>query len=260
MNKLGFLLYDPKKFFAVAAAMFVILPLTLVWIFRFNTVAMGPPQPYTGGAPIQKVFYPADGSTVTVTSTGAIIKQGQNGNPYREGWIDPNTISSINSASDLIGKIKSGAVNPYTQKSQVSPQPATSAKPSATTSATASATASSTATASANITFSVPAPPVVSPSSRTQTVYQPTRYMPAKPAPTTSNVTYVTYTQPQQQQQQQQTSPVTQAAQTQSTQPSYSNTGKLPNTGPGDVLAIGGGATILATAGHYFYQRLRYRY
>jgi hypothetical protein len=78
-----------------------------------------PPAPYTGGGAVSKVFYPADGSTIAITSTGAVIKQSPGGNAYRQGWVDPNHIIYINSLDDLNGTLKSGDTNPYsTAKSQ----------------------------------------------------------------------------------------------------------------------------------------------
>src|SRR5580765_43215 len=72
----------------------------------------GRPSPYTNGAPIVRVFYPADGSTITVTSTGAVIKQSPCQTPYREGWINPAKICDLNSFDDLGGMINKTDNNP----------------------------------------------------------------------------------------------------------------------------------------------------
>ncbi len=81
---------------------------------RRQVFAPPPPSPYQGGAPVEKVLHPDDGSTITITSTGAVIKQSPGGTPYREGWVDPNKISDIDSVSDLTGNIRSGNTNPFT--------------------------------------------------------------------------------------------------------------------------------------------------
>lgn len=116
MRKFEFLLYDPKRFFGAALLMFFVLPLAIGGIIGSRAGATHnsqPPQPYTGGAPVAKVFYPADGSTITVTATGAVIKQSPGGNPYRQGWVNPSDIGGYNSFGDLGGHIRSGATNPY---------------------------------------------------------------------------------------------------------------------------------------------------
>ncbi|HEX5394812.1 MAG TPA: hypothetical protein VFW52_00420 [Candidatus Saccharimonadales bacterium] len=118
------------------------------------------PAPYTGGGSVSKVFYPADGSTITITDTGAVIKQSPGGNAYRQGWIDPTAINSIYSAADLNGRLMNGQANPYTKSSgQYNYPPAnkygSNVKQSynqaySNTSSSASAYSSSSATASAS--------------------------------------------------------------------------------------------------------------
>jgi hypothetical protein len=79
-----------------------------------SSCTSGYPAPYTSGAPVAKYYYLSDGSTVTITSTGAVIKQGRCGNAYREGWINPADICTIQSAQDLNGgRLSSGSSNPY---------------------------------------------------------------------------------------------------------------------------------------------------
>lgn len=105
-------------------------------------------QPYTGGAPMSKVFYPADGSTVTVTSTGAVIKQSPGHTPYREGWVNVCDFGSIDSESDLNGRLASGSSNPYSNNCQQK-------QSSSTTNASANTTAAPNIynTANANVTL-----------------------------------------------------------------------------------------------------------
>lgn len=76
------------------------------------------PPPYTGGAPVAKVFHLSDGSTMTITTTGAVVKQSMNGTPYRQGWIDPADISHINSFEDVRGRLAAGDTNPYVKDSR----------------------------------------------------------------------------------------------------------------------------------------------
>ena len=117
MRNLAFIFYDPRKFIAAGAAIFIVLPLSLVLMVRGGAAAVNQPvQPYTGGQSVSRVFYPADGSTITVTCTGAVIKQSTGGTPYRQGWVDPSTISSTNSFDVLRGHIRSGATNPYSSQ------------------------------------------------------------------------------------------------------------------------------------------------
>lgn len=107
------------------------------------------PPPYTGGASVAKYFHLSDGSTMTITSTGAVIKQGRNGTPYRQGWINPADIGQINSFQDLRGRLAYGETNPYLQNSQNMDfqVDAHKSKDSITTSASASAVSYSTAAA-----------------------------------------------------------------------------------------------------------------
>lgn len=74
---------------------------------RDEMAHLPPAPPYTGGAPVAKVLHPPDGSTVTITSTGAVIKQGRSGTAYREGWVDPKDIDNITN-DNLKDHIKSG--------------------------------------------------------------------------------------------------------------------------------------------------------
>lgn len=71
------------------------------------------PPPYTGGAPVAKVFHLSDGSTLTITTTGAVVKQSMNGTPYRQGWIDSDDISHVNSFEDVRDRLAAGDTNPY---------------------------------------------------------------------------------------------------------------------------------------------------
>ncbi len=159
------------------------------------------PSPYSGGAGVSRVFYPADGSTVTVTTTGAVIKQSPCGTPYREGWVNTADMSCVNTFSDLSGRMASGASNPYVNSNSTcaNQTSTTTAKPVTTTTTTTSA-------------------PVVA---NTQTASTPQ--------------TVATYT---------------------------TNAGKstvLPNTGPGDVLALGGISSVLGGVGHYIFRARRFR-
>lgn len=76
------------------------------------------PPPYTGGAPVAKVFHLSDGSTMTITTTGAVVKQSRNATPYRQGWINPADIGHINSFEDVRGRLTSGDTNPYVKDSR----------------------------------------------------------------------------------------------------------------------------------------------
>lgn len=76
------------------------------------------PPPYTGGAPVAKVFHLSDGSTMTITTTGAVVKQSRNATPYRQGWINPADIGHINSFEDIRGRLASGDTNPYVKDSR----------------------------------------------------------------------------------------------------------------------------------------------
>ena len=168
-------------------------------------------QPYNGGASVSKFFTEPDGSGVTITSTGAVIKQGPCGTPYREGWVNPNSISGINS-SGQIPKLQSGATNPFTASASTS-----NSRPSSSSSSSASSSANSSSTVSVT---STPAT-VTSSTSSQQT---------ATAAPTVA------------------------AAST-----SAKAATSLPNTGPGNILALGAVTAFLGTIGHFAFQRLRLR-
>lgn len=218
-------------------------------------------QPYNGGAPVSKVFYPNDGSTMTITCTGAVIKQSPGGNPYRQGWVNPDNARNINTVSDLRGQLASGSTNPFgsnnncpTSNQSSSQQPSSnnnqpSSNMPSTTSQTpsASATATANATANANATLTGSSPTTSSTSTRytSQTPVAPVaqNYTPPAPAstPAYTSSSSRTYT------------PA--AAQNQNNYPGKS----LPNTGPGNVLVFSGIATVLGTIGHFMYQRFRFR-
>lgn len=156
------------------------------------------PSPYTGGANLARVYYPEDGSTVTVTTTGAVIKQSPCGTPYRQGWVNPANISCLNTYGELSGQMSSGSSNPYSSNTY---------NPNSTyncgnTQPAVSYTYSSTTT-------STPAP-----------------------QPAAQTVVY-------------------------STAPTTSKNAAIPNTGPGNILALGIVSTILGTIGHLFYKRYR---
>lgn len=178
-------------------------------------------QPYTGGASVSKVIYPADGSTVTITSTGAVIKQSPGHTPYRQGWISVCDLGSISTMSDLKGRLASGSKNPYSSDCQQNNnQPGN--RPSS------------------NNNFNPPVPNVSSSANATSN------------ANVTLAGTSPTYSSSGQTSANQETP----AAQNQ-----YNSSGKsLPNTGPGNVLAISGLTTVFATIGHIVYQRFRYRF
>lgn len=176
-------------------------------------------QPYTSGAPISKVFYPSDGSTVTVTSTGAVIKQSPGHTPYREGWVNTANINGLNSAADLRGQLASGNKNPYTNNSSNN-QSSSHTSSSTATSQTPSASSTSNATANANV--------MLAGSGTTSTPYS-------------------------------QSSSGQTSSGSSNTSAQYQNNNTLPNTGPGNVIAISATATILGTVGHLIFQRLRYR-
>jgi hypothetical protein len=182
------------------------------------------PAPYTGGASIAKVLYPKDGSTVTITSTGAVIKQSPGGNPYREGWVDPGYINSINSSSDLSGMMSSGSVNPYTQSSQsqncCSNYSNNGNYPSHTyynsSYSDGNNAPSASATAYSSSTSDYPSKPVSYTSPSPTTVTNTAAYSYKSPTPST-----------------------------------------LPNTGAGNMLTLTGLTTVLGTTGHFIFQRYR---
>lgn len=109
------------------------------------------PAPYTGGADVAKFFHLPDGSTVTITDTGAVIKQSPCHTAYREGWINVADICNIQTGQDLKGQLGSGSSNPFgsatftgcnstTQTTQPA-RPQFQATPAPTANATANATA-----------------------------------------------------------------------------------------------------------------------
>lgn len=115
--KQGILLLGSNKFLPrIALALFTIMVLLSPRAYAADpSGACGtstPPTPYSNGAPIVRVFYPADGSTVTVTSTGAVIKQSPCQTPYREGWVNPADICNLNEFSQLSGMINQSDSNP----------------------------------------------------------------------------------------------------------------------------------------------------
>lgn len=204
--------------------------------------------PYGGGASISKVFYPADGSTMTITCTGAVIKQSPGGTPYRQGWVNPANIGNINSTSDLKGQIASGSSNPFgtsnscpssgnsqnqsgnnnnNQNNNMNNNVPTPSPQTPNPSSTSSANATSNATANATVNLTGSGSPA-----------NETSQTSANPAPANANTSS--------------------SAPAQNENNSFSGK-SLPNTGPGDVLAIGGLATVLGTIGHFIFQRLRYR-
>ncbi len=186
--------------------------------------------PYSGGTSIAMVLYPADGSTVTITTSGAVIKQSPNGSPYRMGWINPADIGSINSMADLNGRIISGSVNPYTVQN--------TAQMSVPTNST---NASTTASSEANVVIYRSQPTSVPQYSSSTSTSPPANYQ----TPSTSTTVQSSSTVPNQS--------ANMAA-------AYTNPTSIPNTGPGNILAIGTLATIVSTVGHFFYQRLRNGY
>ncbi|MBX4201878.1 hypothetical protein KW803_03230 [Candidatus Saccharibacteria bacterium] len=165
------------------------------------------PSPYTGGANLARVYYPQDGSTVTVTTTGAVIKQSPCATPYRQGWVNPADINCLNSYSDLSGQMSSGSNNPYSN-SVYNPNGSCSS----------SCTNCSNSLPASNVTYSY---------SNANTYTTP-------PQPAAQTVMY----------------PV-------ASNTSTSKGGEIPNTGPGNVLALGLVSTFLGTIGHFFYKRYR---
>ena len=213
-----------RRFVLGLAGIFILL-CGLSFAVRSNAVAMdassgntdnactsGFPAPYTGGAGVAKFFHLSDGSTVTITTTGAVIKQGRCGTPYREGWINVSDICSISSSQDLNGRLSSGSSNPN---------------------------------GSGNFTAC---------NSNAQTLSPPQR-----PAGTSTS----TQTQSQSQSQSVTVSAAPQVKSATTSQPAAQSTSavkNLPNTGPGNVIALAGAATAIGTVGHWFYsRRSRYR-
>jgi hypothetical protein len=215
VREFAFILYDPKKLVAAVLATFIVMPISLVLLVRTNVSAMNQPvSPYTGGASVSKVFYPADGSTITVTCTGAVVKQSPGGTAYRQGWINPATVNDTSSFNDLRGHIMSGSVNPYGNSN-------TSCNNSSHTTMTQSSP------------------------------QQPVTYTKTKTTKNVTNTNNNYYAQPANNQSYQPSQPAVQSYNTTST--------KIPNTGAGSVLALGGISTVLGTFGHLFYQRRRFR-
>lgn len=138
-----------------------------------NTCENSYPKPYTGGADVAKSFHLSDGSTVTITVTGAVIKQGRCDTPYREGWISPSDICDIHSAQDLNGRLSSGSSNPNGSSGFTGCSTATKSSSESQTPAKASTSASSTATANATATVNVTAAPAVKAATTTTAVTQP---------------------------------------------------------------------------------------
>jgi hypothetical protein len=137
------------------------------------------PAPYTGGAGVAKFFYLSDGSTVTITTTGAVIKQSPCHTAYREGWINVSDICNIQSAHDLNGRLSPGSSNPFgstgftgcstkTQSPNVQPAP------------TATTTASAQSNATTNV--NVNSPPAVKAASTTAAVQPASTTIAAQPA------------------------------------------------------------------------------
>lgn len=149
-----------------ALLLFLGLPVFLAGISSVGaTGSSSYPAPYTGGAPIVKYFHLQDGSTVTITCTGAVIKQSPGHTAYREGWVNTSTIGNITTSDQLGDQMAAGSSNPYgsqnvCNQSTSSNAAATTTQPSAPAiNVTASATASSTTTP-ATSTSSTPTQPV----------------------------------------------------------------------------------------------------
>jgi hypothetical protein len=179
----------------------------------------GYPAPYTGGADVAKFFHLSDGSTVTVTATGAVIKQGRCATAYREGWINVSDICGISSAQDLNGRLASGSSNPY---------------------GSASFTGCSNNTKSSS--SQQAAGPVSIVNNNYQSQAQSNGSGTQAAASTSSRTSSATAS--------------VQAATTTAAQ-SASATKTLPNTGPGNILMLSGTTTALGTLGHLFYSRRR---
>jgi hypothetical protein len=177
----------------------------------------GYPAPYTGGASVVKFFHLSDGSTVTITSTGAVIKQGRCGTPYREGWINVSDICSTQSAQDLNGHLSSGSSNPNGSTGFSSCK--ATQNPSGQQTGTITIVNNNSQSQSQS-----------SGGSGTQAV--------ATASTKTSNGTSAV-----------------QAASTTATTQSTAATKTLPNTGPGNILMLSGATTAVGTIGHLFYSR-----
>jgi hypothetical protein len=179
----------------------------------------GYPAPYTGGADIAKFFHLSDGSTVTITITGAVIKQGRCATPYREGWINVSDICSISSAQDLNGRLASGSSNPY---------------------GSTSFTDCSSNTRSSSGQQTAGAVTIVNNNSQSQSQAQSSGSSTQTVASASTRTTSATAS--------------VQAATTTAAQPA-SATKTLPNTGPGNILMLSGTTTALGTIGHFYYSR-----
>jgi hypothetical protein len=263
MKKFEFLLYDPRKFFAVALSIFFVLPLLIAGLVGRSANAMNgnPPAPYTGGAPVAKVIYPADGSTITVTSTGAVIKQSPGGTPYRQGWVNPSQINNYNTVADMRGHIAYGSSNPYTASNNgpyTQPMPTNNCGNNCCNN-NCDNNCDNQCQNDCNNTCHNDC------DNRCHKDGHKNRKMKYNYQNSTSN-TYVTNNYPTRTVQKTYARPQTRVVyqnqlasaqspaykSTSSTQPKY-----LPNTGPSDVMAIGGLTTALATIGHFVYHRRR---
>jgi hypothetical protein len=89
------------------------LPVFIVGVSSNAGAANNYPQPYDNkySSPA-KAFHEPDGSTVTITSNGAVVKQSPGHTPYREGWVKPQQVNNINSYNQ-IPKMAYGDKNPY---------------------------------------------------------------------------------------------------------------------------------------------------
>lgn len=177
----------------------------------------GYPAAYTGGAGVAKYFHLSDGSTVTITDTGAVIKQSPCHTAYREGWINTSGICDIQSAQDLNGHLSSGSSNPYgsTNFTSCSNNTQSSSVQQRTQTSTPAAAPQATATANATANVNVNSPPAVKAATTTAAV-QPTSTVVTQP---------------------------TSAPKT------------LPNTGPGNILMLSGATSAVGTIGHWYYSR-----
>jgi hypothetical protein len=185
------------------------------------------PAPYTGGAGVAKFFHLSDGSTVTITNTGAVIKEGRCGTPYREGWINTSDICNINSAQDLNGHLSSGSSNPTGSGTF--------------TGCHASSQSSGGQQASGSVT-------IVNNNSQSQSQAQAQSVLGTQTAASaSSNPNNGTSAQAQVQ---------TPATTTTTTAPA-ATVKTLPDTGPGNILALSGATTAIGTLGHIFYTRRR---
>jgi LPXTG-motif cell wall-anchored protein len=181
------------------------------------------PAPYTGGAGVVKFFHMSDGSTVTITSTGAVIKQGRCGNPYREGWVNMSDFCSINTAQDLSGKLSSGSSNP-------------------------NGSGSFSGCSTSNQTSNSPQKPqvtIINNNSQSQSQSQagPGTQATASASTSSAHPSSTATTQVK--------AATTTTAAAQSTPAVYT----LPNTGAGSAVALFAGVSVLGTLGHILYSR-----